>query len=141
MHRWAKYFAKEVRDLRNLKTLETIQARLGKYLGTLLGPKREDLRELWLRQARSHVTGVLRQMSGIAELLIEKRKEEVDEKLKDAAIKAARHILLIEFDFINRDRAFKKGERKKALKTFYREKVKSYGPRIAIIDAQTEMDL
>lgn len=142
-HRWAKYFAREGRDLKNLKTLEKIQQRLGKYLGTLLGPQKEDLRERWLRQARSHITGVLRQMSGIAKLLKGSAKGEkgIDGKLMDAPIKAARHILLIEFDFINRDRTFKKGEREKALKTFYREKIKSYGSRIAMIDAQAEMDL
>jgi|GEM_PF-2216030 len=137
--RWAKYFAKEGRNLKNLNTLGRIQERLGKYLGTLLGPKKEDLREHWLRQARSHVTGVLRQMSGIAELL--KKEEEVEDKLMDAPIKAARHILLIEFDFVNRGRTFKKDERKRALKEFYREKVKTYGARIALVDSQMEMDL
>jgi hypothetical protein len=140
--RWAKYFAKEGRNLKNLKTLERVQARLGKYLGTLLGPTKEDLREHWLRQARSHITGILRQMSGIADLLKETDKEEeIDDKLRDAPIKAARHILLIEFDFVNRGRAFNKGERKSALREFYREKVKTYGARIALVDSQIEMDL
>ncbi|MFC1637757.1 hypothetical protein ACFL1W_01920, partial [Candidatus Margulisiibacteriota bacterium] len=173
--RWAKYFAAPDRNLRDAKRLNRINSSLGKYLGTLLGPKKEDLREYWMRQARSHITGILRQMSAISRPLKElaqlnKKKramqkrgirsaqqrlelrildgevlqlhDQVDERLNGASIKAARQILRIEFDFINRGKTWKKGERQTALRAFYREKAEIYGARLVIgSGTQTELDL
>ncbi|MBN2058491.1 MAG: hypothetical protein JW782_06830 [Candidatus Saganbacteria bacterium] len=164
-NRWAGYFAQPNRNLRDLKRLDLIKKRLGKYLGTLLGPKKDDLRQPWMRQARSHITGVLRLMSGAVKAMheleranqqrlamlriarpgaeqrfqlrvlegeIEKLEEKVTGSLAGLNIKAARLLLRIEFDFINRARDWKKGERQAALRVFYRSKTAEYGPAIAL---------
>jgi len=153
--RWARYFAKEPRL--NSERLKKIRFRLGKYLGTLLGPKKEELREEWMKQARSHITGILRMMGGINALFkqaaelraraqnaatpgigIEKELAVVQEKIAGKldggeCLKAARLILRIEFDFVNREKQFTPSEKKTALAAFYREKAKVYGAKIAFV--------
>lgn len=169
---WANYFARGPRL--NAERLGIIRKRFGVYLGTLLGPKKEDLREEWMRQARGHVTGALRMASNLYKLIselerlktqlldpfspwnnlneassaalkemadrqykgIQKRMDEIQKELmkernQQPTIKMARLMLRIEFDFENRDKNFKKGERKEALRKFYNSKIEDYGPEIA----------
>jgi len=115
--RWARYFAN--RPKLAPKTIDRIQKKLGKYLGTLLS---REVREPWFRQARSRVTGVLRAIS--------KFNREGGEE-REVALGAARHLLGIEFDFEVRHREFKKpAERKAAWLEFLRGKVKDYGQMI-----------
>jgi hypothetical protein len=127
--RAAGYFARPPKV--NIDRLVVVRKRLGIYLGTLFGPTKEDLKEDWQRQCRAHVSGAVRIMDS---LLLQLRKGVGNKNPETECIKAARLMLQIEFDYVNRGKTFAVGERKTALAAFYREKARDY-PKIAFPSA------
>jgi hypothetical protein len=118
----------------DIPALQRIRDALYQYLGKNLGPSSEELSEHWLKQARAHIAGVAEKMKK----LIENGGGNVDD-----ATRAARTLLQIEFDFLNRHHPYPRGRRQVELRKFLIIKAGVHGLRIippeTPADRQTEL--
>lgn len=118
----------------DIPTLERVRDSLYQCLGAKLGPSSEALSVYWLRQARAHLAGVAEKMKK----LVENGGGNVDD-----ATRAARTLLEIEFDFLNRHQPFPRGRRQVELRKFLIIKASTHGWRIVPpetpADRQTEL--